>query len=171
MRILMIEDDAVFARTLARALSNRGHEADRATDGTGALAAAEARPPDAVILDLGLGGESGLALIEPLLSRAPQTRILVLTGYASIGTTVAAIKRGAFNYLAKPANADEILAALDNDEPAPTASSPPSLRRLEREHIQRVLDAHGGNVSAAARALGLHRRTLQRKLSKRPASG
>lgn len=167
LRILLVEDDPVFARVLSRALTARGHRVAHAIDGPAALASAAAAPPDAAVIDLRLGEESGLALIEPLRARLPDARLLVLTGYASVATAVEAIKRGADDYLAKPANAVQVLAALRGDAPAPSVETP-SLKRLEWEHIQQVLRAHDGNVSAAARALGMHRRTLQRKLAKRP---
>ncbi|MDT0635241.1 response regulator transcription factor [Spectribacter hydrogenooxidans] len=167
MKVLVIEDDAVFAATLARSLSRRGLNARVASIPGDAIALAQEFAPDAAILDLHLGEDSGLALIEPLLACRPDLRILVLTGFATVQTAVAAIKLGAANYLPKPATAAEILAAL-SDDAAPTHIEPPSLQRLERDHIERVLDAHGGNISATARALGLHRRTLQRKLAKRP---
>jgi two-component system response regulator RegA len=126
-----------------------------------------------VVLDLKLGADNGLALIPQLLAAAPGARILLLTGYASIATAVEAIKRGAHDYLAKPVDADAVVRALsedDGDEEAalPSADAPPPLRRLEWEHIQRVLTECDGNISEAARKLGLHRRTLQRKLAKRP---
>lgn len=167
LRILLVEDDPAFARVLSRALTARGHRVAYAIDGAAALASAATTTPDAVVIDLRLGEASGLALIEPLRARLPAARLLVLTGYASVATAVEAIKRGADDYLAKPANADQVLAALRGDTPAPPVETP-SLKRLEWEHIQQILRAHDGNVSAAARALGMHRRTLQRKLAKRP---
>ena len=123
------------------------------------------------MLDLNLGGESGLRLLPHLREQAPQAVILVLTGYASIATAVDAIKLGAAQYLAKPAGVDDILAAFEQREPNPAQHAPEhtmSVRRLTWEHIQRVLAEHDGNVSATARALKMHRRTLQRKLAKRP---
>lgn len=168
MNILLVEDDPVFARVLSRALAARGHGVTVAGDPAAALAAAEKSAPEAAVVDLRLGEASGLALIEPLRARAPRARLLILTGYASIATAVEAIKRGADNYLAKPANAEQVLAALADQAPPDSPPAPPSLRRLEWEHIQQALHAHDGNVSAAARSLGMHRRTLQRKLAKRP---
>lgn len=168
--ILIVEDDAAFASVLARALRRRGHRVDVAATAEAAWSSAREAPPDAAVIDLKLGEDSGLELIEPLLEIAPAARLLVLTGYASLTTAVTAIKRGAFNYLAKPADADQILAALDaaagDTEDTPDNAFSP--RRLEWEHIQRVLAEHDGNVSAAARAMGMYRRTLQRKLAKRP---
>ena len=122
------------------------------------------------VLDLNLGNCTSLDLILPLRERNPDMRILVLTGYASIATAVRAIKLGADNYLAKPADTDEILTALLSD-PEPDADAelqPMSVRRLEWEHIQKVLEQNNGNISATARQLNMHRRTLQRKLQKRP---
>ncbi len=173
--ILLVEDDAVFAQTLALALTRRGHAVASAAGSEAALALAENQPFDAVVLDLRLGAESGLHLIEPLRVRQPQLRILLLTGYASIATAVAAIKLGAVQYLPKPASVDEILAALGDADAGMNgvadvepADAPLSVDRLEWEHIQTVLAQHEGNLSATARALRMHRRTLQRKLAKRP---
>lgn len=173
--ILIIDDDTVFAQTLALAMSRRGYETVAAENASDALAMAAARSFDAVVLDLRLGAESGLHLIEPLRSRLPSARILLLTGYASIATAVAAIKLGAVQYLPKPASMDEILAALGdadsltgNVADVQPAGEPLSVDRLEWEHIQKVLAQHEGNLSATARALKMHRRTLQRKLAKRP---
>ena len=169
--LLVIDDDPAFNRVLCRALVQRGFEAHGAQDPETALALARAHEPEYVVLDLNLDGSSGLRLIEPLLAVNPDCRILVLTGYASIATTVDAIKLGATQYLAKPADVDAILKALNatdvliDDEPA---AAPMSVDRLEWEHIQRVLGEHDGNISATARALKMHRRTLQRKLAKRP---
>ncbi|MGE0387176.1 MAG: response regulator transcription factor [Gammaproteobacteria bacterium] len=173
MRGLVVEDDVLHAQALKRALERRGMSIAVAHDSAGALNAARADPPEFVLLDLKLGTESGLTLIEPLLALRTDTRIVVLTGYASIATTVEAIKRGAHDYLPKPATAEQILRALDApQESAPTAAPDVMLplQRLEWEHIQQALKDCGGNVSAAARLLGMHRRSLQRKLSKRPAA-
>ncbi len=169
--ILVIDDDPAFNRVLTRALAQRGFTAFGAADPESALALAHQHEPEYVVLDLNIGGSSGLRLIEPLLAANPDCRILVLTGYASIATTVDAIKLGATQYLAKPADVDAILKALSatdviiDDGPA---AGPMSVDRLEWEHIQRVLGENDGNISATARALKMHRRTLQRKLAKRP---
>lgn len=174
MRVLVIDDDATFNTVLSRALTRRGYEVNGATDAADALAVAQATPPAAVVLDLNLGSNSGLQLIRPLLDIAPDCRIVVLTGYASITTAVEAIKLGATQYFAKPIEVDAIVAVFDTpeefEEPAETdvPSDPLSVGRLEWEHIQRVLHEHEGNISATARALKMHRRTLQRKLAKRP---
>lgn len=170
-RILIVEDDDSFSAALAIALRRRGYVVDAAAEGGAALQAAESARPDAAILDLKLGDSSGLALIGPLKALNPAMAILLLTGYASIATAVEAIKLGATHYLAKPADTDEILAALGRavgDAAAPLPDEPMSVDRLEWEHIQRVLAEQGGNISATARALKMHRRTLQRKLMKRP---
>lgn len=170
MDILLIDDDVVFAGVLARGLQRRGHQPLLAHDAAEALLAI-ARLPDAVILDLNLAGESGLRLLPELLAIAPQVRILVLTGYASIATAVDAVKLGAVNYLAKPATVDDILAALGSVQPDPARElcvTTMSLRRVSWEHLQRVLAEHDGNISATARALNMHRRTLQRMLAKKP---
>lgn len=179
--ILLVEDDEVFARVMARALSQREYEVSHASN---LQAAREQLPQRAfayAILDLNLGGETSLSLIEPLKAANPDIRILILTGYASIATAVEAIKLGADNYLAKPADTDEILSALlvgeaeEKQTNAPAlagaaAMEPMSVRRLEWEHIQKVLQENDGNISATARQLKMHRRTLQRKLQKRPVA-
>ena len=172
-RVLLVEDDATFSAVLARALRNRHYEVECVASAREAVVAAEVRRPDAAIVDLKLGQESGLALVPALLRECPGMRIVVLTGYASIATAVQAIKVGAADYLTKPAEVADILAALSGS--AATAGSsiaadPPTVRRLQWEHIQRVLTEQQGNISAAARVLGMHRRTLQRKLGKRPVS-
>ena len=170
-RLLLVDDDESFTRIAARVMQRRGYETLVANDIATALQLADASLPYAVV-DLMMGAESGLTLVPQLRARNPAMRILVLTGYASIATTVRAIKLGADNYLTKPANATAIIAAL-KDSPAlvagPVADATPlSVDRLEWEHIQRILAEHNGNVSATARALKMHRRTLQRKLSSRP---
>ena len=136
-----------------------------------ALEKTQAFEPDLISLDLKLEGSSGLNLLPLLVEASPQSKIVVLTGYSSIATAVEAIKLGAVNYLCKPADADEILAAFQKQEgnpDAPLAEQPMSVNRLTWEHIQKVLHENDGNISATARALGMHRRTLQRKLQKRP---
>jgi len=172
-RILVIDDDPTFNSLLTRAFARRGHEALGATSADQALELARAESFGRVVLDLNLGGASGLQLIRPLLEANPECRIVVLTGYASIATAVDAIKRGAIQYLAKPVEVEAVLAAFAAvaGAEAPVAAvehSPLSVDRLEWEHIQRVLAEHEGNISATARALNMHRRTLQRKLMKRP---
>lgn len=182
-RILLVEDDEVFARVVARALGQREYEVSHASGLRAAREQMEQTTFAYAILDLNLGGETSLSLIEPLKSSNPDIRILILTGYASIATAVEAIKLGADNYLAKPADTDEILSALLVGEASEKADSaerhaasgaqsmePMSVRRLEWEHIQKVLQENDGNISATARQLKMHRRTLQRKLQKRPVA-
>lgn len=171
--ILIVDDDPTFNAVLTRALIRRGFEAKGVMSIEEALAACRVCPPTRVVLDLSLGGASGLALIRPLLDANPGCRIVVLTGYASITTAVDAIKLGAVQYLAKPVEVEAVLAAFEDRATEGTASvamehSPLSVERLEWEHIQRVLREHNGNISGTARALNMHRRTLQRKLLKRP---
>jgi len=171
--VLVIDDDETFNTVLARALNRRGYTVRCAANAAAALSEAQQAPPDAVVLDLNLGSSSGLQLIRPLLDAAPHCRIVVLTGYASIATAVEAVKLGAVQYFAKPVEVDAIVAAFAPEAEKPavavaTPSEPLSVSRLEWEHIQRVLREHDGNISATARALKMHRRTLQRKLAKRP---
>lgn len=172
--LLLVDDDAAFASVLARALERRGYTVACASTPAQALAQASTCPPAFAVLDIKMGQASGLDLIMPLLATRPGMHIVVLTGYASIPTTVEAMRRGARNYLCKPVDADAVVAALA-ESPAVTAAEgeprPLSLRRLGWEHIQRVLAEHDGNISAAARSLGLHRRSLQRRLAKRPVRG
>lgn len=170
--LLLVDDDQVFNRVLTRALAQRGFEVTSAHDIDQAQSLLSEMTPDYAVLDLNLGGASGLRLISVLKGLNPDCRILVLTGYASIATAVDAIKLGATQYLAKPVDVDTIVAALDADAQPDAEAAPEetlSVSRLEWEHIQRVLTEHEGNISATARALKMHRRTLQRKLAKRPA--
>jgi two-component system response regulator RegA len=176
--LLIIDDDITFARVLSRAMVSRGFEVITAANADDARALARRHHPRYCVLDLKLGEENGLRLIPELQALVPDLRILLLTGYASIATAVEAIKRGAHDYLAKPVDADAVVRALlDGDSgPAPgefddvldAPDAPLPLRRLEWEHIQRVLTECEGNISETARRLGMHRRTLQRKLSKHP---
>lgn len=172
-RFLIVDDDPAFTRVLARAMTRRGFETQVARNVEQALEVARETPPDFATVDLKMEGPSGLSLIPLLRELNPAMKLLVLTGYASIATTVEAIKNGADNYLPKPADADQILKALQASQaPVDTApdipETPLSVNRLEWEHIQKVLQEHDGNISATARALGMHRRTLQRKLAKHP---
>jgi two-component system response regulator RegA len=169
--LLIVEDDEVFSRVLAKSLSAQGLEVHTAANVADALALANEQAFAAAVLDLKLAGETSLALIPQLKALHPKMRILMLTGYASIQTAVEAIKLGATNYLPKPAGVAEILTALQSDQAnpeLPASEQPLSVDRLEWEHIQRVLAEHDGNISATARALNMHRRTLQRKLAKKP---
>ena len=176
-KLLIVDDDVTFANVLARALTSRGFQVEVTHDGTTAVAQARNLQPRYCVLDLKLGEQSGLQLIAQLQRQVPGLRILLLTGYASIATAVEAIKRGAHDYLAKPVDADAVVRALtddhdgDGEQAAPdTPGGPLPLRRLEWEHIQRVLNECEGNISETARRLGMHRRTLQRKLAKHPVS-
>lgn len=165
--LLIVDDDAPFRERLVRAMRDRGYDASGAVDHASAIAAASAESPELALVDLKLGSESGLAVVRDLKQLDPATVIVVLTGYGSIATAVESVKLGAASYLTKPADADQIVAAFAGVQPADDAAVP-SLARVEWEHIQRVLSDCGGNVSLAARQLGLHRRSLQRKLSKNP---
>jgi two-component system, response regulator RegA len=171
-KILIVDDDGIFAGVLARAFDRRGYSTRVAVDLDSALDAAAQWPPDYAVVDLKLPRSSGLHVVKRLREIEPRTRIVMLTGFGSIATTVDAIKLGAVHYLTKPANADEVLAALHRDEPqfADTVrpEEVPSVYRVEWEHIQRVLSETEGNISLSARRLGIHRRTLQRKLGKHP---
>ena len=169
---LVIDDDPSFNAILVRTLERRGHPACGAHDAAAARELAGQTGAGRIVLDLNLNGCSGLALIPELLAINPACRIVVLTGYASIATAVDAVKLGAVQYLAKPVEIEAILSAFDDDD-GPDLDLPPSdeflsVDRLEWEHIQRVLKENDGNISATARALKMHRRTLQRKLAKRP---
>lgn len=173
--LLIIDDDPTFARVLARALSSRGFEVLTAGNADEARALARRHHPRYCVLDLKLGDENGLRLIPELKALVPEIRVLLLTGYASIATAVEAIKRGAHDYLSKPVDADAVVRALldgdsstGEDDVVDAPEAPLALRRLEWEHIQRVLTECDGNISETARRLGMHRRTLQRKLSKHP---
>jgi two-component system response regulator RegA len=169
--ILLLDDDITFVEVLGRALRKRNYLVLQAHTIESALAQAAALPEFAVV-DMKISQQSGLDCIAPLLLINPVMRILILTGYSSIATAVAAIKIGAFDYACKPLDADEILLKLGLGQSADPAASLPaaplSVDRLEWEHIQRVLSENNGNISATARSLGMHRRTLQRKLQKRP---
>jgi two-component system response regulator RegA len=165
--LLIVEDDFAFRERLVRAMRDRGYEASGVADHSAAINAARDESPELALVDLRLPGESGLAVVRDLKALDSSTVVVVLTGYGSIATAVESIKLGAASYLTKPADADQIVAAFDG-APPPDAAQAPSLARVEWEHIQRILADCGGNVSQAARALGIHRRSLQRKLSKRP---
>ena len=175
--ILLVEDDEVFAQVISRALGHRSYTTTLAKDSEQVRELIQKEQYNYAILDLNLGRETSLQLIPLLKESYANIRILMLTGYASITTAVEAIKLGADNYLAKPSDADEILAALlCEDQEAHTTPSGQtklermSVRRLEWEHIQKVLRKNEGNISATARQLNMHRRTLQRKLQKHPVS-
>ncbi len=169
--LLIVDDDPIFSEVLAKALNKRDFTVTTATDVENAKQLLEEFQPDYAVVDLRMPGPSGLELIPLLCELNKQMKIVILTGYASISTAVEAVKLGATHYLTKPADADEIVAAFERkggETQTDIASKPISLDRLEWEHIQKVLAECDGNVSEAARRLGLHRRTLQRKLQKRP---
>ena len=171
--LLLVDDDQILGQVLVRALTRRGFSVSLADSVAAGLQLAEQGEPAFAVLDLKLGDGSGLALVSALRSRFPAVRILMLTGYASLATAVEAIKLGADDYLAKPVDADQIVQALrgerETSERSAQGDEAMSIHRLEWEHIQRVLQDVEGNISEAARILGMHRRTLQRKLSKRPS--
>jgi two-component system response regulator RegA len=170
--LLIVDDDSLFCESLAGALRRRGFRVVTEKNARTAAERLHTNPPRFAIIDLRIGNDSGLALVEQAATIEPPIRAVVLTGYASIATAVEAVKLGAIHYLAKPAEVEDILTALRSDPggnaAAPLPEQPPSIRKLEWEHIQRVLQAHQNNISATARALNMHRRTLQRKLRKRP---
>lgn len=171
--LLLVDDDAPLRERLARALRERGIDVTTASSYDEAVAAAQRDSPELAVVDLRMPGRSGLELVRTLAEIDPQTRVVVLTGYGSIATAIEALRLGAKYYLPKPADADEILAAFARAEAPPLSSlendfSTPSLARAEWEHINRVLTDCGGNISEAARRLGVHRRSLQRKLQKYP---
>ncbi len=172
MNYLLVDDDPAFSTVLARVLQRRGEQALTASNGEQAMAQLQSENIDRVVLDLKLEQESGLAILQQLLECQPALEVVILTGYSSISTTVEAIKLGATHYLCKPAGVEEIIAAFESRRgkagEVPLQDSPPSVNRLEWEHIQKVLNQHHGNISATAKTLGMHRRTLQRKLQKRP---
>jgi len=170
--LLLVDDDDAFLQALARAMQKRGFEVTTAHSAEEGIAIATAEPPEFAVVDLKMTGQSGLVLVRQLSQLQAGTKIVVLTGYASIATAVEAIKLGATHYLAKPVDADEIVAAFDKkqgDTEVELASNPLTVDRLEWEHLQRVLAENDGNISATARSLNMHRRTLQRKLSKNPS--
>jgi len=170
-RILLVDDDTVFTSVMARGFQRRGFVTRACDSAEAAIADCATFQPSHILLDLNMPGTSGLVALPQLLQQAPDAKLVVLTGYSSIATAVEATKSGAANYLCKPATIDEVLQAFDSGEAAHTTEipvDPISVDRLEWEHIQRVLQDNEGNISATARALGMHRRTLQRKLQKRP---
>ena len=170
-RIMLVDDDTVFSSVMSRGFQRRGFTTLACDSAEEALNACADFGPSHILLDLNMPGTSGLVILPELLQQAPQAKLVVLTGYSSIATAVAATRAGAVNYLCKPATINEVLQAFEGDSGAVAAPIPPnpiSVERLEWEHIQRVLQDNDNNISATARALGMHRRTLQRKLQKRP---
>jgi len=167
--LLVLDDDAPFRLRLARALEGRGFEVTAVGSVNEAIEIARQKPPQYAVLDLRLEDGTGLSVVEELHRRRADCRVVMLTGYGNIATAVAAVKAGALDYLAKPADPDDVvkaLLALPNDKPAPP-ENPMSADRVRWEHIQRVYELCGHNVSETARRLNMHRRTLQRILAKR----
>lgn len=172
-KILIVDDDLTFAQIMQRALARRGFDVDIFNAPEPAINAMQYHAYTKAIIDLKIAHDSGLVLIKNLKTIRPNLDIIMLTGYSSISTAVEAIKLGALNYLCKPVEIDEILQAFSitaNQQELILPENPTSLDRLEWEHIQKTLQDNNGNVSATARLLGMHRRTLQRKLQKRPVS-
>ncbi|PRX37205.1 two-component system, response regulator RegA [Meinhardsimonia xiamenensis] len=167
--LLIVDDDEPFLKRLARAMEKRGFRPETANSVASGKAIATARPPAYAVVDLRLEDGNGLDVVETLRARRPDSRIVVLTGYGAIATAVAAVKIGATDYLAKPADADDVIAALLAPENAlpPPPENPMSADRVRWEHIQRVYELCDRNVSETARRLNMHRRTLQRILAKR----
>ena len=169
--LLLVDDDPAFLQVLSRALTKRGYAVTTAETAEQAVERVGESVPRYALVDLKLAESSGLDLVPELVAIDPDMTIVVLTGYASITTAVTAIKRGAANYLAKPVTVDEVISALHEKAPAGDPApeyNPMSVERLEWEHIQKVLEENDGNISATARSLGMYRRTLQRKLAKKP---
>lgn len=166
--LLLVDDDAPFLRRLARAMETRGFAVDTAESVAEGIAKAKTNPPKYAVVDLRLGDGSGLDVIAAIRQRRDDTRIIMLTGYGNIATAVNAVKLGAVDYLAKPADADAIEQALTahGRKLPPPPSNPMSADRVRWEHIQRVFEQCDRNVSETARRLNMHRRTLQRILGK-----
>lgn len=171
MTLLLADDDDVYRERLARAIGARGHSVITARNGAEAILLSSQSEMDAAILDLKMPEHNGIDVLRAIMKSRPHMRILIHTGYGSIATAMEAVRLGAIDYLIKPTDVDSLLSALDpNQEELAKASavSAPSLERVEWEHIQRIISDCNGNISEAARILGLHRRSLQRKLQKFP---
>jgi two-component system response regulator RegA len=169
MTLLLVDDDKPFLQRLARAMESRGFAVNTADTVAEGLKMAETSPPAYAVVDMRLEDGNGLDVIELILRKRPDSRMVVLTGYGNIATAVTAVKLGAVDYLAKPADADEVYAALTrepSDKPPPP-ENPMSADRVRWEHIQRIYELCDRNVSETARRLNMHRRTLQRILAKR----
>jgi len=169
--LLVVDDDTVFCEVLSEALTKRGYTVSVAHNVDEGIELAKAEPPEFAVVDLKMPGKSGLEMVSELKNLDEHTRIVVLTGYASIATAVEAIKLGAIHYLAKPADADEIAAAFyrdQGDKEMPIRTKPLSVGQVEWEYIHKMLTECEGNISETARRLNMHRRTLQRKLAKYP---
>ena len=173
-KILVVDDDAIFRHRLAKALESRGFAVESAESADEAMMTARQFKPDAAVVDLRIDKDNGLKLSESLIGLIPGIRIVILTGYGSIANALESVRIGVVDYLTKPADTDQILSALKgeamtNEKGKPVASDQtPSHDRVEWEHIQRVLADCGGNITRAAEILGIHRRSLQRKLAKFP---
>lgn len=171
--ILVVDDDLAFCQVLARALARRGYSVTCCHNIAQAEATCQQQTFAKAVVDLKIAQESGLKLLSCLKSINPALKIVMLTGYSSVSTAVEAIKLGAINYVCKPIEVADLLKAFEDEPPQTDEAAdfaPPSLDRIEWEHIQKILLEHQGNISAAARAMGMHRRTLQRKLNKRPTA-
>jgi two-component system response regulator RegA len=173
-KLLIIEDDVSFAATLVRRMTKYNFSCQQVHQADQALHACLQQKPDCILLDMKLASENGLTLIKPIRAALPNVRLVLLTGFASVATAVQAMRLGADDYLAKPVNTQMLLTALDTVQEAKTPlvldAETMSAERVEWEHINQVLNSNEGNVSATARQLGMHRRTLQRKLQKKPVS-
>lgn len=172
-QLLLVDDDTAFLNLLSRILSKNSFMVTSAPNLEEAQAKINSHTFTHAVLDLNLKGESGLELLEKLKSQQPNCHVILLTGYASIATSVAAMKLGAADYLCKPAKPEDIISALSSQKTSPIIDETAinktlSPKRIEWEHIQKTLMEHDGNISATARALNMHRRTLQRKLQKKP---
>ena len=169
-RILLVDDDQIFRTRLVRALNQRGYEVYQAANAEEGIVLAKRHSPERAIVDMRMPGMSGLDLINALAKIDPDIDIIVLTGYGSIATAVEAVRRGARDYLTKPVDTEQILQTFERDPEAgpQVPDTTPSLARVEWEHMQRILADCSGNISEAARELGMHRKSLQRKLAKRP---
>lgn len=167
--LLLVDDDTAFLRRLGRAMESRGFDVDMAESVVEGLSKAKSAPPAYAVVDLRLEDGNGLDVVSALHEKRPDAKVVVLTGYGNIATAVTAVKLGAIDYLAKPADADDVYNALlaKPDEKAPPPENPMSADRVRWEHIQRVYEACDRNVSETARRLNMHRRTLQRILAKR----
>ena len=174
--LLLVEDDAIFANTLVRRLTKHGFNCVHVDSNSEALLACHRHKPDYVLLDMKLAQETTLGIINPLRQLRPDSLIILLTGFASIATAVDAIKLGADDYLSKPLDTQTLLAALNKSKASTIITNAEldgetlSTEQVEWQHIQQVLKVNDGNISATARQLSMHRRTLQRKLQKKPQS-
>jgi len=173
--VLVVDDDERFRSRLARAFRERGYDVREAASAEEAIELARVESPEYAVVDLRMPGQGGLEAVRRLKQIDPSSNVVVLTGYGSIATALEAVRLGATHYLTKPAEIDELLSAFERAALSPLEDAPPpdtvaSLARTEWEHINRVLTECGGNISQAARLLGMHRRSLQRKLAKFPVA-